>query len=392
MEIDNTNQTDSPTQISPQNLPPQNNPLINKKGAFLPILGIILLLLIVGGEAYLLGQRSNKTINNNNQSITPTSSPATNTSVSAQPQQPVTKQKISFISDALYIADSDGSNKELIYKPHGESDIYLSWDWSPDNQHLVTSAGFIVNLVTKQQVKTAGGRCHNWSPDGKKIIYEGNGISIMDVSGQNAKQLFTDGALCRGSNDVHHWLPDSNSFIYTNNAGINKYSLTTNTNSLIYDSNKNQIDALSVSVSKDGNQIVFVGRTKYNQAAPSSITNIYTANIYGTNIRQLTNLKEIDQPGDAMFTPDGRQIIFSVNNAYSQYNGLSVLNIQDKSIKVLSSAQADSYYPPNISSDGQFVSYDGSSSGGTLGAHIINLQTGKEVSLPEKAFHVLWSK
>ena len=214
----------------------------------------------------------------------------------------------------------------------------------------------------------------------------------MDVSGQNAKQLFTDGALCRGSNDVHHWLPDSNSFIYTNNAGINKYSLTTNTNSLIYDSNKNQIDALSVSVSKDGNQIVFVGRTKYNQAAPSSITNIYTANIDGTNIRQLTNLKEIDQPGDAMFTPDGRQIIFSVNNAYSQYNGLSVLNIQDKSIKVLSSAQADSYYPPNISSDGQFVSYDGSSSGGTLGAHIINLQTGKEVSLPEKAFHVLWSK
>ena len=154
MEIDNTNQTDSPTQISPQNLPPQNNPLINKKGAFLPILGIILLLLIVGGEAYLLGQRSNKTINNNNQSITPTSSPATNTSVSAQPQQPVTKQKISFISDALYIADSDGSNKELIYKPHGESDIYLSWDWSPDNQHLVTSAGFIVNLVTKQQIKS----------------------------------------------------------------------------------------------------------------------------------------------------------------------------------------------------------------------------------------------
>ncbi len=191
--------------------------------------------------------------------------------------------------------------------------------------------------------------------------------------------------MCRGSNDTTHWLSDSRSFIYTNNDGLNIFDIQSNSNKLIYDSNKTGIDVLSASASKNNNAIVFVGRTKYDKVSQSSVTNIYLVNSDGSNLKQLTNLKEVDEPGAAIFTLDGKDILFEVNNSNSQYNGLSTVNVQSKTIKVLSAHQAESYYPLSLSKDGKFVSYDAD------GSYIVNLQT-SEVSKFVNGQHILWSK
>lgn len=365
-----------------------------KKGftSIVIVFGLVIVIALIGGIFYFVRQSSKK-----DQSQT------TNTGLqqkdlqngSASPAEiPSVKQKLSFMSGFdLYIANSDGSEKQLVYTAaNAQVANYLSWDWSPDNKFIIINGVVIVNISTnKQTTIPSNGRCSNWSPDGKKIISEANGIYVMDNNGQNYKKLTTDGSLCRGSNDVHHWLSDSSGFVYTDNAGVNKFDISINKNTLLYDSNKTQIDALSVSVSKDGSKIAFVGRTKYDVNKKSTVANIYISNSDGTNVQQVTNLKDVDEPGDASFTPDGSKIVFSANNTYSQYNGLSVMNLQDNTIKVISSSQADSYYPPNISSDGQFAAYDGDISG-VLGTHLINIQTGKETILPYSAVHTLWSK
>ncbi len=86
MDIDDTNQIDSLTQISSQNPTSQNGPLINQKGIFLPILGIILLLIIVSGGVYYLRMQNVKPIPINQQnnpipSIATTTQPTASTTI-----------------------------------------------------------------------------------------------------------------------------------------------------------------------------------------------------------------------------------------------------------------------------------------------------------------------
>jgi Tol biopolymer transport system component len=120
--------------------------------------------------------------------------------------------------------------------------------------------------------------------------------------------------------------------------------------------------------------------------------------INGENVIKLTNFSGCDIPSGTVFTSDGKQIIFTVacgggvpswGYSDSKNFGLSIVNIQDKKLKVLDNADGDN---PAISSDGRFVSYtqfgdDGSES------KIYDLLTGKEVVMPYSGImDIKWSK
>lgn len=86
MEMDNTNQQAQPTQ-TPVQTESSYNPIANQKGTFLIPIGVVLIILIVGVGAYLLGLRQNQSSQNSiQQTITtaPVSTPVLNTKVTSK--------------------------------------------------------------------------------------------------------------------------------------------------------------------------------------------------------------------------------------------------------------------------------------------------------------------
>lgn len=113
MDVDDTNQIDSLAQISTQNPNPQNNPSINQKGVFLPILGIILFLIIIGGGAYYLRMQNAKTA-----PIVQQSNPSPSIATTTQPSAPTTiEQKYSSTQCSLTLSyPTDWKAVEHSYK------------------------------------------------------------------------------------------------------------------------------------------------------------------------------------------------------------------------------------------------------------------------------------
>jgi len=333
-------------------------------------------------------------------------SPPNTTKTSTSSASPVTKDetmKLSFLAwkdssshekgEALFIADKDGNNKEIlqefIYKDPKVS--YLSWDFSPDNKKIVASSGVIIDIASKKQTPIPSGRCHNWSPDGKKIIYESSGISIMDSDGTNPKKLITDGGLCAGSNNVYHWSPNSTKFFYGAQESIYSFNLLTNEKSLVFDSKSQNIYVRQISVARDGSKIVFLGYGKAKKVE-DDVEDVYTVNADGKGLQKLTNFNKYGVASQPIFTPDGKNIVFSVSNIYNSYSGLNLVNIGTKEIKNLSKDNADSYSPASISKDGEFISYtSGASTYGTVVT--VNVTNGSITKLGDSSLSgVHWSK
>jgi len=110
MEMDNTNQPETPVQ-------PISNPVHNQKGFFPIILGVLVLLLVVGGGAYYLGTQNSRTINQTSQQPAPSIGNSTNTpmvtNIPNNNWKTYTSGNLTFNYPESFSIKSDSNNKVI---------------------------------------------------------------------------------------------------------------------------------------------------------------------------------------------------------------------------------------------------------------------------------------
>lgn len=382
--------------ISPQ---PSIQPQSNKKWLISSLVGLVVLSLSVAGYFAYQDIQSKE----QSSSIQPT--PTLSSSQTLSPtNNPVSKPELSnklisyTTNEGLVVSDIDGNNKKAVFTV---IDSYFSWDWNPMANEVVASNGILKNIDTGIEKKVPSGRCHNWSPDGKMIAYQGSGgLYYAEVSNfANPIKFSETGMLCGGSNSVFHWLPDSKSLIYLTSNGavyineiihsIMKYDINSRSTTKIYQDEKGSGQIRTPSISLDGTKVVFM--MSVDKGNNSQLTeNVYTINIDGSGLTQLTNLEvegEYGQGiGQPIFSTDNKSIFFISNSTISKYQGLTMLDIQTKTVTRLANEVANVYSPATISPDGKYVAYDAFSK-----VVVVNLET-KNKTLINDAGFVLWQK
>jgi TolB protein len=168
--------------------------------------------------------------------------------------------------------DADGSNVTRLL-----SGSYFGLAWSPDGNALAlgNSDGFIeiLDLTLEGGIphKVAVGYDHDWSPDGKQILFvtDGSAIRAMNADGTDVRELR------RSENDAvsvssPRWSPDGQRIAYTryDASGADLYVMQANGSEVKRLTSDSQ--SFSPSWSPDGSRIAFT-RTGYAPKFTSSI-------------------------------------------------------------------------------------------------------------------------
>ena len=269
----------------------------------------------------------------------------------------------------VYIMNTDGSNPQrLTNSPVDEAHT----DWHPDGSKIAFSRHFdiftssnifVINIdgSNEQQITNSAG--HNmgphWSADGTKILFnstrDGNHeIYTMNADGSNQQRLLFSSV----EKTFPRWSPDGSKITYSalnfvtlkgaihvmNADGTHDVAITT----------ANAINEGS-RWSPDGSQIVF-------QTDRDSNFEIYTMNIDGSNLRRLTNHRAWDenpswgviQIPDTSSHPTIDKIAF--NSDRSGNAEIFTVNISGNNLKQVTNNTFIDYWP-SWSSDGSRIAY-----------------------------------
>ncbi len=173
---------------------------------------------------------------------------------------------------------------------------------SPETQ----KSGSLINLTNDRGEDLMP----SWSPDGSRIVFTSNRNGTADVYVMNADGTgVTRLTRSSGTEVAPVWSPDGskifmdsdrdgNREIYSMNSdGSNQTRLTFNPTS----------DCGPVSMSPDGKRIAFA-RNASNEGPTADNFDIYTMNIDGSDVRQLTTDPKFD--AEPIWSPDGNRILF----------------------------------------------------------------------------------
>jgi len=177
----------------------------------------------------------------------------------------------------------------------------------------------------------------SWSSDGKYIVFERDGLSIMDISSKKVIHLIDGPAGCP------NWSPDGSRIVFI------RYNTTNNTQNVagIYiidadGTNETRLtnsDAYDPAWSPDGSKIVFTLLSSTDSSNPG----IYVMNSDGSNKFKLTSIDSIS----SAWSPDGKRIAFTSG-------GIKVVNLDGSGLTQLT----DSGWSPGWSPDGQYIAYE----------------------------------
>lgn len=215
---------------------------------------------------------------------------------------------------AIAVAQSDGSNPDIIVE-HGRTPR-----WNPQGDKLAFSSYTddfrtkvsLVDLETKQQSegsKVPHLKDFSWSPDGKKLAYEGADVNydlrVVDLE-NDREAILTDG--------------QENAF---------------------YDR--------SPVWSPSGKTIAFERRYKQFPAA-----SLWTADAESGSEKQL--FQQFSDVVDPVFTPDGETLIFGSNHGGRGGLDLFAMDLDDLSVTQLTNIPGDEH-SPSISPDGKTIAF-----------------------------------
>ena len=171
----------------------------------------------------------------------------------------------------------------------------------------ITVVGGLKNLTSN----VAEDSTPAWSPDGSKIAFTSNrdgagDIYLMDADGSDVVRLTYTPA--RETSPV--WSPDGKKIIFDSERDGNRELYIMN----IDGSDQTRLtfnptaDAGAVSFSPDGKRIAFA-RNASNEGQAAFNYDIYTMNVDGSDVRQLTTDSEFD--AEPIWSPDGTKILFT---------------------------------------------------------------------------------
>jgi Tol biopolymer transport system component len=176
---------------------------------------------------------------------------------------------------------------------NGYSNIYL----------LNSSDGSVVQLTNNESNTFPG----PFSPDGKKLLFTGYGLTnsyvgLMNSDGSNPVDLSARSDVDEG---FATWSPDGKQIAFTSRMDGNNEIYIMDVNGMnVKRVTNNPADDFAPAWSPDGKTIAFV--SDRNNA--TGVNNLYLMNIDGSNVVRLTQGDEIDY--SPAWSPDGKQIAF----------------------------------------------------------------------------------
>jgi Tol biopolymer transport system component len=196
----------------------------------------------------------------------------------------------------------------------------------------------------------------SWSPDGRHIAYQrdynGSAVYVADADGRNEKRL----SPVPGFDATPSWSPDGKKIIFTRVMGLMVTGQVPKTEIHVMNADGSG-DRLILPESEFSveprwsvhNQVVFMSRRNGGQ-------HVFTMNIDGTNVKQLTHDGD---NGDPAWSPDGEQISFG-----SDREGNGKLNIFKMNADGTNTRQLTFFNVPiesgdtNWSSDGEQIIFE----------------------------------
>ncbi|MFI5251377.1 MAG: biopolymer transporter Tol [Bacteroidota bacterium] len=293
-------------------------------------------------------------------------------------------EKISQNLASLTEVTIDGAIEHAVGK--NGKDLYDEWrqflrdDYTARTESIKNSlaAGDIIGRVG------FGNFYPTFSPDGKSIAYVSNkeadyfGLSSIYLYDVAAK---TEKALKSGVRSELSWSPDGKKIYYSKLSRKNPH--WSNIFDLyVYDIPNDDekrltegVRANSPAVSPDGSTVAFV-------AESDGTINLFTCDANGKNIRQLTHYANGEQVYNPKWSPDGKNIIFD----YSLKEGRDIAMISASSIDTSSGSvrfilatpadERNAVFTP----DGKSILFSSDKSG-IFNIYKMNLQTGETVQL-----------
>ena len=204
--------------------------------------------------------------------------------------------------DDIYIMDSDGSHVvRLTDSRADDKESSAGPDWSPDGQHI---------LFTAQ----VGSLPYGLPVDGSPARLPTSDIYVVNVDGSGLTRLTSmDGFI-----QSPRWSPDGSriAFIFTKGQ-TDIYVMDADGNNFVQVTNDsaNEID---LDWSPDGSRFVFTSGDIFHN-------NVFTMNIDGTDVKQLTDTQGIgdSSPG---WSPDGSRIAFVSKHPETRLNHIFIMN------------------------------------------------------------------
>lgn len=240
--------------------------------------------------------------------------------------------KIAFSStrtgnDEIFSINADGTDLiQLTNDPRPDSDP----DWSPDNVYIVFTKQYDNENSDIYRMRADGTELINltnypgkdfhptWSPDGTKIAFTSvrdskYGIYVMNADGSNPQNLTNSSFPLSLDDQRPAWSPDGTQIAFMRSvSGDAIYIMNAD--------GSNQTEFLAAAGtfygnptwSPDGTQIAFDSRDPGDTFG----NNIFTINVDGTNMTQLTTISPSSVP---TWSPDGTQIAFMTDRDDGNY-------------------------------------------------------------------------
>ena len=251
--------------------------------------------------------------------------------------------------------------------------------WHPDGTklgfvHTVNdSSGFHKNQVwvydfeTGKRKKVLDGPAFNssWSPDGKWITYqccvlreviykeEVEGDSIMTLTGPDSPNGLINTGLAR-------WRPDGQKILFTIIAGTPRGAALMNPDGT--DARIVVEYAISADWYQNGEKIAYANWNQ-DRERPNK-KQIYTADPDGANEVELTDLKETEFLNGVNVSPDNKKIAFTKQDSNKNFQ-IYTMNIDGSEISQLTNIEARTISGPVWSPDGKIIAFE-KSTGSTI--------------------------